>query len=78
MNYTAIYENELPTVEGVKDNASQTVKTNWKVSEIHIEVLRKGIMKGIRERIPLGMDHHKEAQDEKYRSHSTPSLLMIL
>ena len=24
------------------------------------------IMKGIRERIPLGMDHHKEAQDEKY------------
>lgn len=23
-------------------------------------------MKGIRERIPLGMDHHKEAQDEKY------------
>jgi tRNA-splicing ligase RtcB len=29
-------------------------------------VLRKQIMRGIRERIPLGMDHHKEAQDEKY------------
>ena len=32
LNYTATYENELPTVEGVKDNASQTVMTNWKGS----------------------------------------------
>ena len=42
------------------------VKTNWKVADIPTDVLRKQIMRGIRKRIPLGMDHHKEAQDEKY------------
>ena len=42
------------------------VKTNWKVEDIPTHVIRKEIMKGIRERIPLGMDHHKEAQDKKY------------
>ena len=42
------------------------VKTNWKVDELPMQVIRKEIMKGIRERIPLGMDHHKEAQDAKY------------
>lgn len=29
-------------------------------------VLRKEIMSGIRQRIPLGMDHHSEKQEEKY------------
>ena len=42
------------------------VKSNWKVSEIPVEVLRKEIMSGIRQRIPLGMDHHEEKQDSKY------------
>ena len=42
------------------------VKTNWSVEELPKEVIRKKIMKGIRERIPLGMDHHKEAQDAMY------------
>lgn len=55
------------------------VKTNWKVSEISAEVLRKKIMKGIRERIPLGMSHHKEAQDEKYlpEGHDIDSLEIV-
>ncbi|SHK43146.1 RtcB family protein [Xylanibacter ruminicola] len=57
----------IPNAVGVDIGCGMcAVKTNWKVSEIPIEVLRKGIMKGIRERIPLGMDHHNEPQDEKY------------
>lgn len=57
----------IPNAVGVDIGCGMcAVKTNWKVSEIPVEVLRKQIMKGIRERIPLGMDHHKEAQDEKY------------
>lgn len=42
------------------------VKTNWKVSEIPVQVLRNEIMSGIRQRIPLGMDHHEEKQDSRY------------
>ena len=57
----------IPNAVGVDIGCGMcAVKTNWKVSEIPVEVMRKVIMKGIRERIPLGMDHHKEAQDEKY------------
>ena len=57
----------IPNAVGVDIGCGMcAVKTNWKVSEIPIEVMRKVIMKGIRERIPLGMDHHKEAQAEKY------------
>ena len=57
----------IPNAVGVDIGCGRcAVKTNWKVSEIPVEVMRKVIMKGIRERIPLGMDHHKEAQDEKY------------
>ena len=57
----------IPNAVGVDIGCGMcAVKTNWKVNEIPVEVLRKQIMKGIRERIPLGMDHHKEAQDEKY------------
>ena len=57
----------IPNAVGVDIGCGMcAVKTNWKVNEIPVEVLRKHIMKGIRERIPLGMDHHKEAQDEKY------------
>lgn len=64
----------LPTKDVVIPNAvgvdigcgMRAVKTNVRVDTISSEVLRKKIMQGIRERIPLGMDHHKELQDEKY------------
>ena len=57
----------IPNAVGVDIGCGMcAVKTNWKVSEIPVEVMRKVIMKGIRGRIPLGMDHHKDAQDEKY------------
>lgn len=57
----------IPNAVGVDIGCGMcAVKTNWKVSDIDTEVLRKQIMSGIRNRIPLGMEHHKEAQDEKY------------
>lgn len=57
----------IPNAVGVDIGCGMcAVKTNWKVSEIPTRVIRKEIMKGIRECIPLGMDHHKEAQDDKY------------
>jgi tRNA-splicing ligase RtcB len=57
----------IPNAVGVDIGCGMcAVKTNWKVNEIPTTVIRKEIMAGIRERIPLGMDHHKEAQDERY------------
>ena len=57
----------IPNAFGVDIGCGMcAVKTNWKVADIPTDVLRKQIMRGIRKRIPLGMDHHKEAQDEKY------------
>lgn len=57
----------IPNAVGVDIGCGMcAVKTNWKVSEIPPHVLRKKIMKGIRERIPLGMDHHKEKQDVRF------------
>jgi len=57
----------IPNAVGVDIGCGMcAVKTNCKVSDIPLEVLRKQIMKGIRERIPLGMEHHEELQDEKY------------
>lgn len=57
----------IPNAVGVDIGCGMcAVKTNWNVEDLSAEVIRKKIMKGIRERIPLGMDHHKEAQDEKY------------
>lgn len=54
----------IPNAVGVDIGCGMcAVKTNWKVSEIPQQIFRKEIMKGIRERIPLGMDHHKEKQD---------------
>ncbi len=70
----------IPNAVGVDIGCGMcAVKTNWKVSEISAEVLRKKIMKGIRERIPLGMSHHKEAQDEKYlpEGHDIDSLEIV-
>ena len=57
----------IPNAVGVDIGCGMcAVKTNWKVADITTDVLRKQIMRGIRKRIPLGMEHHKEAQDEKY------------
>lgn len=57
----------IPNAVGVDIGCGMcAVKTNWKVSEIPQHVLRKEIMKGIRERIPLGMDHHEEKQDIRF------------
>lgn len=57
----------IPNAVGVDIGCGMcAVKTNQKVEELSTEVIRKEIMRGIRRRIPLGMDHHKEAQDEKF------------
>ena len=57
----------IPNAVGVDIGCGMcAVKTSWKVEDIPADVLRKQIMRGIRKRIPLGMDHHKEAQDERY------------
>ena len=64
----------LPTKDVVIPNAvgvdigcgMRAVKTNVRAEMIEEDFLRKIIMRGIRERIPLGMDHHEEPQDEKY------------
>ena len=42
------------------------VKTSVNVTDLTAEQLRKGILRGIRERIPLGRDNHKNAQDERF------------
>ena len=64
----------LPTNDVVIPNAvgvdigcgMRAVKTNIRAEMIEEAFLRKIIMSGIRQRIPLVMDHHKERQDEKY------------
>lgn len=57
----------IPNAVGVDIGCGMcAVKTNWKIEDLSAHVIRKEIMKGIRARIPLGMDHHKEAQDDKY------------
>lgn len=55
----------IPNAVGVDIGCGMcAVKTNWRVADITTEVMRKRIMRGIRKRIPLGKDHHKQAQDE--------------
>lgn len=57
----------IPNAVGVDIGCGMcAVETNLKASEIPAEVLRKQIMRGIRRRIPLGKNHHKELQDEKF------------
>ena len=70
----------IPNAVGVDIGCGMcAVKTNFKVSEIPADVLRKKIMRGIRKRIPLGMEHHKEAQDEKYlpQGHDLDKLTIV-
>ena len=57
----------IPNAVGVDIGCGMcAVKTNIQVETIEQDVLRKKIMRGIRHQIPLGMEHHKVAQDKKY------------
>ena len=70
----------IPNAVGVDIGCGMcAVKTNWRVEDISADVLRKQIMRGIRERIPLGMDHHKERQDESYlpQGHDIDKLTVV-
>ena len=55
----------VPNAVGVDIGCGMcAVKTNLRADDISRDVIRKEIMSGIRARIPLGMDHHTELQDE--------------
>lgn len=57
----------VPNAVGVDIGCGMcAVKTDLKADEISRDVIRKEIMSGIRARIPLGMDHHKDLQDEAF------------
>ena len=57
----------VPNAVGVDIGCGMcAVKTSVKVSELTDEQLRKGILRGIRKRIPLGRAHHQTPQDEKF------------
>lgn len=57
----------VPNAVGVDIGCGMcAVKTSVRVDEVTLEMLRKGILRGIRKRIPLGREHHKQPQDGKY------------
>ena len=57
----------VPNAVGVDIGCGMcAVKTSLRVEDIPSEVLRKQILRGIRNQIPLGFDHHKTAQDEAF------------
>lgn len=57
----------IPNAVGVDIGCGMcAVKTNIRVDDIPQEILRKQILRGIREQIPLGREHHKTVQDEVY------------
>ena len=57
----------VPNAVGVDIGCGMcAVKTNLMADDISRDVIRKEIMSGIRARIPLGMDHHKDLQDEAF------------
>lgn len=57
----------IPNAVGVDIGCGMcAIKSNWKTATISQEVLRDKIMSAVRQRIPFGMDHHQELQDEKY------------
>ena len=70
----------IPNAVGVDIGCGMcAVKTYIKGETIEQEVLRKQIMRGIRKQIPLGMEHHKEAQEEKYMpaNHDVDSMTIV-
>lgn len=57
----------IPNAVGVDIGCGMcAVKSSYKVTDISPDVLRKKIMSGIRQRIPVGMMHHTEPQPECY------------
>lgn len=63
----ACVDTVIPNAVGVDIGCGMcAVKTNYKVSDIPVDIMRGKIMRGIRRLIPLGMEHHDVVQDEKY------------
>ena len=57
----------IPNAVGVDIGCGMcAIKTDIIADEIPRQVIKEKIMAGIRERSPLGMDHHKELQDESF------------
>ncbi|MFG6380950.1 MAG: RtcB family protein [Muribaculum sp.] len=57
----------IPNAVGVDIGCGMcVVKTSVRVDELTPEILRKGILRGIRKQIPLGRDRHKTPQPEEY------------
>ncbi len=55
----------IPNAVGVDIGCGMcAVKSSLRVEDLPQETLRKVIMRNIRKRIPVGMEHHKTAQDE--------------
>jgi len=70
----------IPNAVGVDIGCGMcAVKTNIPASRLTPDVLRKQVMRGIRQRIPLGMDHHQEAQDEATmpQGHDTDRMTVV-
>lgn len=70
----------VPNAVGVDIGCGMcAVKTSINISELSPEILRKGILRGIRKRIPLGREHHKKVQDEKYmpKGFDTDSMIVV-
>ena len=70
----------VPNAVGVDIGCGMcAVKTNWKASTIPTDVMRKQVMRGIRRRIPLGMDHHKLPQDTAFlpEGHDVESMTIV-
>ncbi len=57
----------IPNAVGVDIGCGMcAVKTSVRVDELTPEILRKGILRGIRKQRPLGRDRHKTPQPEEY------------
>lgn len=57
----------IPNAVGVDIGCGMcAVKTNYNVNEIPSDILKNKIIDGIKQRIPLGMEHHIERQSETY------------
>ena len=70
----------VPNAVGVDIGCGMcAVKTNLMAEEIPKTLIRQKIMAGIRAQIPLGMEHHKEAQDEACmpQGHDIDKLLVV-
>ena len=70
----------IPNAVGVDIGCGMcAVKSNIHTEELSTEILRKGIMRPIRKRIPLGMAHHKVAQDESLmpQGHDIDSMTIV-